>query len=173
MPVRVVKTLNFCKAFRENSGKIQKTHEAEGALRTLSAYTVPKEGSHAYFSGFDSRAPTHRHPTHSLKRPSILPESGFLIIQAPLHDHKRVAFLKLGDVVIEAYESDETAAHTGAIDHFALNVSDIQAVHSLVRSLGYQELENGIQTLPFFSHGVSYFTIQGPNAEKVEFAQYL
>ncbi|HAP57284.1 MAG: VOC family protein [Sphaerochaeta sp.] len=113
-------------------------------------------------------------PTHSLEKTIDFYQSlGFSIIQAPLHDHKRVAFLKLGDVVIEAYESDETAAHTGAIDHFALNVSDIQAVHSLVRSLGYQELENGIQTLPFFSHGVSYFTIQGPNAEKVEFAQYL
>jgi catechol 2,3-dioxygenase-like lactoylglutathione lyase family enzyme len=113
-------------------------------------------------------------PTHSLEKTIDFYQSlGFSVIHAPLHDHKRVAFLKLGDVVIEAYESDETAAHTGAIDHFALNVSDIQAVHSLVRSLGYQELENGIQTLPFFSHGVSYFTIQGPNAEKVEFAQYL
>ncbi len=113
-------------------------------------------------------------PTHSMEKTIDFYQSlGFSVIHAPLHDNKRVAFLKLGDVVIEAYESDETAAHTGAIDHFALNVSDIQAVHSLVRSLGYQELENGIQTLPFFSHGVSYFTIQGPNAEKVEFAQYL
>lgn len=113
-------------------------------------------------------------PTRSIEKTIDFYRSlGFIVIHAPEHEHKKVAFLKLADVVIEAYENDETAGRIGAIDHIALNVRDIQAAYVQVRSLGYQELENGIQTLPFFSKGVSYFTIQGPNAEKVEFSQYL
>lgn len=98
---------------------------------------------------------------------------GFTIIHATIHDSNRVAFLKLSDVVMEVYEDEDAAMYRGAIDHVALNVSDIQGAHSLVRNLGYWELEGGIQTLPFFTNGVSYFTIEGPNAEKIEFSQYL
>ena len=98
---------------------------------------------------------------------------GFSVMHANEHNHNKVAFLSLGNVVIETYENDQVAAKHGAIDHIALNVSDIKAAYTLVRSLGYLELEDGIQTLPFFSNGVSYFTIEGPNAEKVEFSQYL
>lgn len=98
---------------------------------------------------------------------------GFSVMHTNEHNHHKVAFLSLGNVVIETYENDRVAAKCGAIDHIALNVSDIKATHTVVRALGYQELEDGIQTLPFFSNGVSYFTIKGPNAEKVEFSQYL
>ncbi len=113
-------------------------------------------------------------PTHSLQKTVEFYQSlGFSVIHAPEHNKKRVAFLKLGDVVIEAYENEAVALREGAIDHIALNVTDIQATYREVRSLGYKELENGIQTLPFFTKGVSYFTILGPNAEKVEFSQYL
>ncbi len=113
-------------------------------------------------------------PTQSIEKTIDFYRSlGFTVIHAPEHEHKKVAFLKLGDIVIEAYENDEVAARNGAIDHIALNVRDIHAAYRRVRSLGYQELENGIQTLPFFSEGVSYFTIQGPNTKKIEFSQYL
>ena len=48
--------------------------------------------------------------------------------------NEKVAFLKLGNLVIETYEM-----------HF----------------------------LPFWENGVKFFTIEGPNKEKVEFSQYL
>lgn len=113
-------------------------------------------------------------PTHSYDKTIAFYQSlGFSVIHAPLHDNKHVAFLKLGTAVLEVYEQENPAMQKGAIDHIALDVNDIKAVYTLVRNLGYRELENGIQTLPFFTNGVSYFTIEGPNAEKVEFSQYL
>lgn len=99
---------------------------------------------------------------------------GFTIVhQNSVDGTKRVAFLKLSGVVLEVYEVNAPAMLNGAIDHIALDVKDIKAVHTLVRSFGYHELEAGIQTLPFFANGVSFFTIVGPNCEKVEFSQYL
>ena len=107
-------------------------------------------------------------PTRSIEKTIDFYRSlGFIVIHAPEHEHKKVAFLKLADVVIEAYENDEVTAQSGAIDHIALNVKDTQAAYVQVRSLGYQELEYVIQTLPFVSKGVSDFTIQGPTAEMV------
>ena len=94
---------------------------------------------------------------------------GFTIIR----EYDGVAFLSLAGLSLEVYEIENPALSPGAIDHIALNVSDIQATYTAVRSLGYRELESGIQTLPFFTKGVSYFTIIGPNAENIEFAQYL
>ena len=54
-----------------------------------------------------------------------------------------------------------------------LDVTDIERVYAEVSNLGYHELEEGIQFLPFWNHGVRFFTIQGPNSEKVEFSQML
>lgn len=98
---------------------------------------------------------------------------GFDVIHENRHPGGRVAFLRCGKLVIETYEEERTAAQAGAIDHIALGVSDIQATWALVERLGYPSLEGGVQTLPFFERGVSFFTIVGPNNEKVEFSQYL
>ena len=85
---------------------------------------------------------------------------------------KRVCFLKLLDMVLEVYESEDCTLQTGAWDHIAINVNDVEATFRFITST--MSIENvTIQTLPFFEKGVRFFTITGPNGERVEFNQYL
>ena len=84
-----------------------------------------------------------------------------------------VAFLQNGTLVIETYAVDEPAMQNGAIDHVALNVQDIEAAWSDAQACGYETEDKAINFLPFFERGVKFFTIIGPNREKVEFNQYL
>lgn len=86
---------------------------------------------------------------------------------------QKVNFLKLGNLVIETYESDDAAMCYGGIEHVAINVTDIQAVYDLICTRGLNTLDDEIHFLPFWENGVKYFTIEGPNKEKVEFSQYL
>lgn len=85
----------------------------------------------------------------------------------------RVAFLRCGSCVIETYLTPSPALVNGAVDHIALDVTDIEAAWRDVSSLGYETLEGKITELPFFARGVRYFTILGPNHEKLEFNQKL
>lgn len=85
----------------------------------------------------------------------------------------KVAFLRCGSCVIETYLTDRPAMATGAVDHIAIDVSDIDKVYAYVSGLGYAAIEQKITYLPFFEHGVKYFTILGVNNEKVEFNQKL
>ena len=84
-----------------------------------------------------------------------------------------VAFLKLGSLVIETYPVAEAAMKNGAIDHVALNVKDIEAAWRDAQACGYETEDKEINFLPFFENGVKFFTIIGPNREKVEFNQIL
>lgn len=86
---------------------------------------------------------------------------------------EKVAFLKLDHAVIETYENKHAVLENGALDHIALNVTDIEEVYKLATEKGFSILEKGIQFLPFWERGVRFFTITGPNKEKVEFSQYL
>ena len=84
-----------------------------------------------------------------------------------------VNFLKLGDMVIETYEFENPAMAHGAIDHIAINVTDIEKVYDLVCTRGLNNTNDQINFLPFWDNGVKFFTIEGPNKEKVEFSQFL
>ena len=86
---------------------------------------------------------------------------------------EKVAFLKLKDIVIETYENKEAVMKDGAINHIALNVLDIQEVFTYALDNHFELLDEEIQFLPFWDNGVNYFTIKGPNEERVEFNQYL
>ena len=89
------------------------------------------------------------------------------------NDQHDVAFLENNQMVIETYVAD-TLDRTGAIDHIAINVNDIQAVFNTVKAAGYKLIDPEIITLPsFFDNGCSYFMIEGPNKERVEFNQIL
>ena len=82
-----------------------------------------------------------------------------------------VAFLKLGDLVIETYQNGKAVGHAGAVDHIAINVSDVDAARAIADEMGLEVIEAG--QLPFWTNGVKYFTVLGPNCEKIEFNQYL
>jgi len=84
-----------------------------------------------------------------------------------------VAFLQLGSLVIETYKVEASAKLNGAIDHVALNVNDIEAAWRDAQACGYETEDTAINFLPFFENGVKFFTIIGPNREKVEFNQIL
>ena len=82
-----------------------------------------------------------------------------------------VVFLKLGDLVIEAYQNGQAVGAAGAVDHIAINVTDIVEARRIADEMGLNVIE--ADELPFWANGVKYFTILGPNNEKLEFNQYL
>ena len=88
-------------------------------------------------------------------------------------ENGEVAFMQLGTLVIETYIADEVAMKNGAIDHVALNVKDIEAAWRDAQACGYETEDKEINFLPFLDNGVRFFTIIGPNREKVEFNQIL
>ena len=86
---------------------------------------------------------------------------------------ERVAFLRMGDVTVETYENKQAALVNGALDHVALNVTDIEEVFRMAKENEFCMLDEEIQFLPFWENGVKFFTLMGPNKEKIEFSQYL
>ena len=99
---------------------------------------------------------------------------GFQVIlrtRVPEKD-QNVAFLQLGNLVIETYE-DPVVLCDGAINHIALNCLDIEKAYAEVLKAGLPVLSNGIEALDFWERGVRFFIIQGPNKERIEFCQRL
>lgn len=94
-------------------------------------------------------------------------------------EHCHAAFIKKGNLVIEIYQEDEefvkevASRSHGHIDHLALNVQDVKEAFEKMKASGCTMLDTEIHTLPFFVRGVSWFTVLGPNGEKVEFNQFL
>lgn len=86
---------------------------------------------------------------------------------------EKVTFLRMGDVTLEVYENKKAAMASGALDHIALNVTDIEKAFQMAKEQGFPMLDTEIQFLPFWERGVRFFTVLGPNKEKVEFSQYL
>lgn len=86
---------------------------------------------------------------------------------------EKVAFLKLKTLVIETYENKAAKFESGAIDHVAINVNDIEEVYQYISEKKLNTTNDTIHFLPFWKNGVRFFTIEGPNMEKIEFSQYL
>lgn len=88
-----------------------------------------------------------------------------------------VGFVQLHQLVIELYEfkgeylEEVLQRRNGHIDHFAIDVLDIESVYEELKSQGYDILDGEIQFIPFFEKGVRFFTIVGPSGEKIEFNQ--
>lgn len=87
--------------------------------------------------------------------------------------HKRVVFMKQNNIEFEIYEVDLSAKCYGAIDHIAIDVKSIKEAYLFIEQCSFTILEKGIMELPFKQKGVRYFTIVGPNEEKIEFYQLL
>ena len=86
---------------------------------------------------------------------------------------EKVAFMKLNTLVIETYENKAAKMEAGAIDHVAIDVKDIEKVYEMINQLELNTTNDTVHFLPFWENGVKFFTIEGPNKEKVEFSQYL
>ena len=86
---------------------------------------------------------------------------------------EKVAFLKLKTLVIETYENKQVKLTNGAIDHVAINVKKIEEVYHYIEEKQMNTTNDEIHVLPFWENGVRFFTIEGPDKEKIEFSQYL
>ena len=87
--------------------------------------------------------------------------------------NEKVSFLKLNNLVIETYENKAAKMESGAIDHVAIDVKDIEKVYELINQADLNTTRDITHFLPFWENGVRFFTIEGPNKEKIEFSQYL
>ncbi len=87
--------------------------------------------------------------------------------------NERVAFLRLGNLIIEAYGNKATEKRSGAIDHIALDVKNIDTLYEQIRNEGHRIVEEKVMSLPFWENGVKFFTILGPDNEKIEFCEKL
>ena len=96
---------------------------------------------------------------------------GFELAHRTANGDEQVAFLKLGNLMIEIYQNFKAARINGAVDHIAINVTDMEEARRIADSMSLEVIEEG--QLPFWENGVKYFTILGPNREKLEFNQYL
>ncbi len=100
---------------------------------------------------------------------------GFCIqMETQLSDTKdRVAFLELNGLIIELYESRGVIREAGPVDHICIDVTDISLAYAYICKIECILLDQEIQHLPFWERGIRYFTIMGPNHEKIEFCQKL
>ena len=57
--------------------------------------------------------------------------------------------------------------------HIHTDVKDIEKVYAMINQAGLNSTQDTVHFLPFWENGVKFFTIEGPNKEKVEFSQYL
>ena len=81
----------------------------------------------------------------------------------------------IDDSLFDKYCKQLVSMHKehGAIDHVALDVRDIEEIFQYINEAGLNSTQDTIHFLPFWENGVKFFTIEGPNKEKVEFSQYL
>ena len=98
---------------------------------------------------------------------------GFEAAFETVNDEARVCFLKMYNLVMEVYESEDAAGKIGAIEHVAIDVTDIEQVYKEICDKNLNTLQDEIHFLPFWDNGVRFFTIKGPNEEKIEFSQFL
>ena len=112
-------------------------------------------------------------PTNDMdKTVEFYTKIGFEVAHEAMDGDVRVVFLKLKDLVLETYENHEAALRDGAVDHIAFNVADIEEAFKFITGLGIKILTE-ITFLPFWDNGVKFFIAEGPNLERLEFAQYL
>ena len=96
---------------------------------------------------------------------------GFEVAHETKDGDVRVVFLKLRDLILETYDK-EAALCYGAVDHIAFDVVDIEEAYKFITGLQIKILTE-ITLLPFWEKGVKFFIAQGPNLERLEFAQHI
>lgn len=111
-------------------------------------------------------------PTNDLKKTiDFYVSLGFEVAHQTANGDEQVAFLRLGNLTIETYQNFKAVGQAGAVDHIAMNVTDVDEARRIADEMKLEVIEEG--QLPFWDNGVKYFTILGPNREKLEFNQYL
>lgn len=103
-------------------------------------------------------------------RTDIQPQSEVIRVAMMQHENFTIELYQLGQEDLQeiAKRAD------GHIDHVALIVLDIEQAYAEIKAAGLEILEDNAPVyLPFWEHGVKYFTVRGPDGEKIEFNQIL
>lgn len=115
-------------------------------------------------------------PTNDIEETIRFYESlGFHVALATMNKkaNEMVAFIQLHNLVIETYENKSAALQNGSIDHIAIDVKNIDSLFEEIKAKGFSLLDMQVRSLPFWDNGVKFFTIVGPNKEKIEFCEKL
>ena len=87
--------------------------------------------------------------------------------------------MKNQEVIIELYQMPEKQLteikqrKNGHIDHFAIDVIDIEIAFETLKKAGFEMLESTPTFLPFWKNGTRFFNVKGPSGETIEFNQIL
>jgi lactoylglutathione lyase len=90
-----------------------------------------------------------------------------------------VAFMEQKDIVIELYQvtsqsrKELITRKDGHVDHIAFDVADVEKAFAELKAANFEMLEDKPVRLNFWERGCKYFTVRGPNGEKLEFNQIL
>lgn len=98
---------------------------------------------------------------------------GFSLALRTKNSDEEVAFLQLHNLIIETYQNHQATMTFGAIDHIAIDVKNIDELFKVVQRAQLKMLDTEVHGLPFWENGVNFFTIEGPNREKIEFCERL
>ena len=113
-------------------------------------------------------------PTNNMKETITFYEQlGFHVALLTNNQEETVAFLQMHNLMIETYENNAAAMQAGAIDHIAVDVKDIDSLFELMKAKNFHVLDSQVNKLPFWENGVKFFTVLGPNKEKIEFCERL
>ena len=111
-------------------------------------------------------------PTNDIEKTIRFYEQlGFKVALNTSNNGEAVAFLQKPPPYIETKENRTAVMRAGAIDHIALDVKNIDALFELVKTKQFPMLDEQVNSLPFWENGVKFFTIVGPNKEKIEFCE--
>ena len=115
-------------------------------------------------------------PTNDIKATiSFYEKLGFSVALRTVNEeaNEQVAFLQLGNLMIETYENHQAAMKSGSVDHIAIDVKDIASALEFVNAKGLNNTNDVIHFISFWENGVKFFKIEGPNKEMIEFSQML
>lgn len=114
-------------------------------------------------------------PTNDIEKTiEFYHQLGFKTALRTINGTEEVAFLQLHNLMIETYQNHEAKMEYGAIDHIAIDVKHIDELFEVMKALGtFTMLDHQVNGLPFWENGVKFFTIEGPNKEKIEFCEKL
>jgi lactoylglutathione lyase len=87
--------------------------------------------------------------------------------------------MKNHEVIVELYQMPEKQLaeikkrSNGHVDHFAIDVADVDHAFETLKKAGFEILEETPTFLAFWKNGTRFFNVKGPSGEIIEFNQIL
>jgi lactoylglutathione lyase len=87
--------------------------------------------------------------------------------------------MKNHEVIVELYQMPENQLaeikkrSNGHVDHFAIDVTDVDHAYETLKKAGFEILEETPTFLQFWKNGTRFFNVKGPSGEIIEFNQIL